>query len=445
MAYKKTRYIALMSLLVGLTGLWAANETLAASAPEHAKQRAEQIREALHSANKNYYGINATSESAMSDTTYDALEAELLELENNNPILKSTNQVVQNKLNTNKITGVQHNWPMLSLDKVHNLDALEAWIASISNKTGKKTLGYSVEPKWDGLAVAAVYHRGKLASVATRGDGKTGENALGRTGLALPKTLKITETPWPEWLTVQGEIVLPGTVFEAINQKRLIAKQTLLANPRNTAVGALRNQNAHDPAKAHLQFIAYRGLLGKSPNESFDKQNTSHLAMLDSLEQWGFKASPERKACTDLTCIKQYIGDWNVKRSTYPIATDGVVIKVDDWALQNALGATAKFPRWAVAYKYPPVSTSVVIRAIECSVSATGKRTPVALFDSVMLEGARIERASLHSDAHLKLLDVRVGDTVRVHRAGSIIPQIINVEQSLRPAISHPFTGCTPN
>ncbi|MEB3206476.1 MAG: NAD-dependent DNA ligase LigA, partial [Vampirovibrionales bacterium] len=321
---------------------------------------------------------------------------------------------------------------MLSLQKAYQISEIEAWIQSV-RELGKLSastpLVLVVEPKWDGLAVACHYRHGHLVAGAIRGDGQQGQLVTANLGTIQSLPVELTkQNSIPQLFEVRGEVVMSRAQFDALNETLEKQHKPLFSTPRNAATGSLRQKNPQVTADRKLDFIAYSGLLSEAPREDF----SSHWQILEQLAQWGFQVSAPRVRCENIDCVKAFIDKWSSERKTFPIETDGVVIKVDSLALQHQLGATAKTPRWAIAYKYTPQQAETVVETIDYSRSSSGRLTPIAVVSPVMINGTTIRRVNLHSLEEMARLDVRVGDTVVIHKAGEIIPQIVDVVKTKR-------------
>ncbi len=430
---------------------------------EAVNQRVQELRRLLTEASYAYYVLDAP---IMEDPVYDRLYRELQDLEAQHPDLimpDSPTQRVGEKPAT-QFTPVQHAVPLYSLENAFNLEELANWqgrwqrvlgmggaqdespsdhqrgglrevdgltpaSSGKADPTGVMLADYVCELKIDGSALALTYENGILVRGATRGDGTMGEDITQnvRTIRSIPLRLRV-EHP-PARVEVRGEAFLPLTVFERINQERAAAGIAPFANPRNAAAGTLRQLDARIVADRQLDFFAYTlhildDAVGLPPTQ---------WECLDLLERFGFRVNPERQRCQGLAAVWDYYDRWATARFCLPYLTDGVVVKLNDLALQAQLGFTQKFPRWAVALKYPAAEAPTKVERVVVQVGRTGALTPVAEFQPVQLAGTMVSRASLHNRDRLLELDLHLGDTVVVRKAGEIIPEVVRVLPELRP------------
>jgi DNA ligase (NAD+) len=412
------------------------------------KQRVQELRQLVQKASYAYYVLDNP---IMEDAVYDKLYRELQELETQHPELvtpESPTQRVGEKP-ASQFSSVRHNIPLYSLENAFNIEEFAKWqerwqrYAPSITKGGQGGFEYVCELKIDGNALALTYENGVLVRGATRGDGVTGEDITQnvRTIRAIPLQLN-TETP-PPVVEVRGEAFLPIEVFEQINQERQEAGEQLFANPRNAAAGTLRQLDPRIVAKRRLDFFAYTlHIPGK-----YDKEVAStQWEALELMQKLGFRVNPNRKLCASLEDVRDYYGYWDTERRNLPYMTDGVVVKVNSFALQEQLGFTQKFPRWAIALKYPAEEAPTRVEAIAINVGRTGALTPLAHLQPVQLAGTTVQRATLHNSDYIAQLDLRVGDTVIVRKAGEIIPEVVRVLPELRPESTQPFQmpSCCP-
>ena len=386
------------------------------------------LRRQLEHANFLYYVKDAPE---ISDFEYDALMRRLEELEAAHPEYASPDSPTQHvggyALNT--FAQVRHQVPLESLQDVFSFDELRAFGARMDGAL-TQAHDYCVEPKIDGLSMSLEYENGVFVRGATRGDGITGEDVTGnlRTLRNLPLTLENA----PAKLIVRGEVYMSHEVFAALNAERELLEQPLLANPRNAAAGSVRQQDPKVAAARKLDIIIF--------NLQFDSDRTfaAHTETLDYLASLGFPVVPYQRCETlDACCARiDWIGD---NRETFPFDIDGAVIKINDLAQRQYLGSTAKFPRWAVAYKYPPEKKESRVRDIVVQVGRTGVLTPKAVIEPVRLAGTTVTNATLHNQDFIDNLDLRIGDTVLVQKAGEIIPEILSVVREKRPEGTVPF------
>ena len=323
---------------------------------------------------------------------------------------------------------VKHNISLYSLENAFDMAEFAKWEAGWQRNLGSKdNAEYVCELKIDGSAIALTYEDGVLVRGATRGDGDTGEDITQNVKTIRSIPLKLNLENPPPIVEVRGEAFLPISVFKQLNQEREKAGEQLLANPRNAAAGALRQLDPKMVAQRKLDFFAYTLHLPDLVN--LDR----HWASLELLEQMGFKVNPHRTLCPNLAAVGEYYDRWNTDRLNLTYMTDGVVVKINDLALQQQLGFTNKFPRWAVALKYPAEEAPTRVLDISVNVGRTGAITPLAHLEPVQLGGTTVQRATLHNGDLIDQLDIRIGDTVIVCKAGEIIPKVVRVLTDLRP------------
>ena len=386
------------------------------------------LRRQLEHANFLYYVKDAPE---ISDFEYDALMRRLEELEAAHPEYASPDSPTQHvggyALNT--FAQVRHQVPLESLQDVFSFDELRAFGARMDGAL-TQTHDYSVEPKIDGLSMSLEYENGVFVRGATRGDGITGEDVT--ENLRTLRNLPLTLENAPAKLIVRGEVYMSHEVFAVLNAERELLEQPLLANPRNAAAGSVRQQDPKVAAARKLDIIIF--------NLQFDSDRTfaAHTETLDYLASLGFPVVPYQRCETlDACCARiDWIGD---NRETFPFDIDGAVIKINDLAQRQYLGSTAKFPRWAVAYKYPPEKKESRVRDIVVQVGRTGVLTPKAVIEPVRLAGTTVTNATLHNQDFIRERDIRIGDTIVLHKSGDIIPKITKVELEKRPAAAVPY------
>ncbi len=382
----------------------------------------QQLRDTLKKLNNEYYVQDAPS---VSDFEYDALMQRLISLEEANPELITKDSPTQKVGGTAlaHFSSVKHEVPLESLNDVFSYDELRAFISRTSEAFQTEPQ-YVTEPKIDGLSVAVEYVGGKLFRGATRGDGLVGEDVTANlmTILNLPKSLKDA----PERLIVRGEVYMPHEVFERLNAEREINGEKLLANPRNAAAGSLRQLDSSIAAKRQLAIIVFNLQL------SSELSPETHFDTLDWLERLGLPVVP-RKLCNGYEDCAGYVSWLGENRDTLPYDIDGAVIKLNSISGRERLGSTSKAPRWAVAYKYPPEKKETVVEDIVVNVGRTGVLTPKAVVKPVRLAGTTVTNATLHNQDNIDRLDIRIGDTVIIQKAGEIIPEILSVVKEKRP------------
>ncbi|WP_394273396.1 NAD-dependent DNA ligase LigA [Butyricicoccus sp.] len=387
-------------------------------------QQVAALREALRYHNKKYYDEDAPE---ISDFEYDRMLRSLETLEQAYPEYDDPDSPTHHVGGSvsDKFSSVTHPWPLESLQDVFSFDELAEFY------TRAQADEYVVEYKIDGLSVSLEYQNGIFVRGATRGDGVTGEDVTDnlRTIEEIPKVLKDA----PPELVVRGEVYMRRSVFDAINAQRELDGQPLLANPRNAAAGSLRQLDSAVTRARRLSIFCF------NIQNSSELPLTSHVQALDYLKQLGFPVSPRYPVYTDPGEIEQEIQRMGDSRGELDFDIDGAVVKVNSFARRQALGSTAKYPRWASAYKYPPEIKETLLRDIVITVGRTGVLTPNAVLDPVRLAGTTVSRATLHNRDFIREKDVRIGDTVRVRKAGEIIPEILGYVPEKRPADSVPY------
>ncbi len=393
-----------------------------------AQERIQTLRPLLSEWGYAYYVLD---DPKVSDAVYDQHYQELKALEAQFPewitVDSPTQRVGDRPLE--RFTTVTHRIPLYSLENAFSDEDLRTWEERLIKLAGDD-LEFVCELKIDGSANALSYQAGLFVQGATRGDGIQGEEITQnlRTIHAIP--LKIQGTNLPPELEVRGEVFLPREEFARINQERLAAGEKLFANPRNACAGTLRQLDARVVAARKLDFFAYTAHFSKAATQ---------WEVLAQLEAFGFGVNPNRKLCKNLEEVHAFCAYWAEARHQLPYDTDGVVIKVNSFNAQAELGFTSKFPRWAIAFKYPPEEAATLVRSIEIQVGRTGALTPVAELEPVLISGSTVSRATLHNQDRIQELDVRSGDTVIVRKAGEIIPEILRVIPELRPAGTVPY------
>jgi DNA ligase (NAD+) len=403
------------------------------STRERAERRIAALREEIRRHEHLYYALNRPE---ISDQEYDALERELRDLEAQYPDLVTPDSPTQ-RVGEKPAEGfptVAHRTPMLSLDNTYSEDELREFQERIFRVVGQREIAYVAELKIDGLSMALHYEQGRLVRAVTRGDGVRGDDVTpnARAIRAIPLVLRGRSVP--SELEVRGEVYLPWSRFEAMNREREEADEEPFANPRNAAAGTMKSLDARVVAKRGLAAFLYqiahvKGAAARSQWEA-----------LELLRSWGLRTNPTSRRCVGLDEVMAFVDEWRDQRGTLEYEIDGVVAKVDDFGLQQELGYTSKFPRWAIAYKYPAAQAATVVEAIEVQVGRTGKFTPVAHLVPVALAGATVSRATLHNEEEIARKDVRVGDTVLIERGGEVIPKVVSVVEEKRPAGAGPWT-----
>ena len=409
---------------------------------DEVKARIDQLSTQLEKHNYNYYVLDAP---AISDQDFDKMMEELMQLEKQHPeflSLQSPSQRVGGQITKNFPT-VKHQYPMLSLSNSYSIDEMKEFDERVKKglDLSKDDLfgtqvEYVCELKFDGLSIAIHYENDKLFRAVTRGDGIQGDEVTTNVKTIRSLPLTLTKGNHPPQFEIRGEIFMSHKTFEAINSEREEAGEALLANPRNAASGTMKMQDSSVVAKRKLDCIIYNVI-------STESKFKTHYESLEAAKSWGFKVSEHTRQCSGIDEVIDFIQYWDKARFKLPYDTDGVVIKVNSFAFQNALGFTAKSPRWAIAYKFKAESVSTVLESISYQVGRTGAITPVANLKPVLLAGTTVKRASLHNADIIAKLDVRVGDTVFVEKGGEIIPKITGIDISKRQLDSQPTVYIT--
>ena len=394
------------------------------------RQRIEELRRQLDYHNHKYYVENAPE---ISDFDFDAMMRELQELEREHPEYAdpaSPTLRVGSDLGAEFRT-VRHRYPMLSLGNTYSLDELHEFLGRIEREAG--ATDYVCELKFDGTAISLTYEHGRLVQALTRGDGVEGDDVTANVRTVRSVPLRLRGEGWPELFEIRGEVLMPYASFDRLNAEREANGEQLFANPRNAAAGTLKQQQSAVVARRGLDCTLYQ-LTGD--NLPF----ATHWESLEKAREWGFKVSGEARICRSVAEIDAFIAHWDEARRQLPFPTDGVVVKVNDFAVRRQLGLTAKAPKWAVAYKFKAEQALTRLESVSFQVGRTGAVTPVANLDPVLLAGTTVRRATLHNAEQMALLDIRPGDMVYVEKGGEIIPKITGVELSERPAGSRPFS-----
>lgn len=391
-----------------------------------AADRAAELRMLLRHHAHRYYVLD---DPEISDAGYDALLRELITLEQEDPSLVTDDSPTQRVgAPASDLFGeLTHRARMFSLDNAESTEDLEAWQGRVARQLGRPPRGYACEPKIDGLAVSLTYERGVLTAAATRGDGVTGEDVTANIRTLNQVPLSLLGEAHPGVMEVRGEVYMSDTAFADLNRAQQEAGDRLFVNPRNAAAGSLRQKDPAVTASRRLSLWVYQ--LGMSDG---GPQLVSHTATLQWLAEMGLPANPESRHVDALDGVIEYVADIEHRRHDLGYQTDGVVIKVDALEDQTELGYTAKSPRWAIAYKFPPEEQTTTLRAIRVNVGRTGAVTPYAVLEPVFVGGATITNATLHNADEVARKDVRVGDTVVVRRAGDVIPEVVGPVPSLR-------------
>lgn len=399
------------------------------------RARVEELRRLIRHHEERYYVL---ADPEISDAEFDSLMRELAALEREHPELVTPDSPTQ-RVGGRPVEGfetVEHLEPMLSLDNAYSEEEVRAFDERVRRALGTAApVAYTAELKIDGLSIALTYEDGMLVRGVTRGDGVRGEDVTAnvRTIRSLP--LRLREAV-PGRFEVRGEIYLPRAAFDRLNREREEAGEPLFANPRNAAAGTMRNLDPGQVARRGLRAFVYQ--LVAAPG-AWPPDLQAHAAVLQRLRAWGLPVEPHWRTCPSVEAVLTYCAEWAEARHSLDFETDGVVIKVDDLASRQVLGATAKFPRWAVAYKFPAEQATTRLVRIELQVGRTGAVTPVAVLEPVRLAGSTIALATLHNDQEIARRDIREGDVVVVEKGGDVIPKVVKPVLSLRPADAHPF------
>lgn len=399
------------------------------------RQRILQLRKELHEHNYKYYVLNQPE---ISDQEFDFMMKELQELEARHEDMfdpNSPTQRVGSDINQ-EFTQVTHKYPMLSLANTYSQEEVADFYNSVKKGLNDEDFEICCELKYDGLSISLTYEDGKLVRGVTRGDGVHGDDVTAnvKTIRSIPLVLK--DGDWPKEFEIRGEILMPWNVFERLNQEREAAEEPLFANPRNAASGTLKSQNSALVASRNLDAYLYYLLGDELPGDG-------HYENLEKAREWGFKISEGMRKVKTLQEIYDFIDYWDTERKNLPVATDGIVLKVNSLRQQRALGYTAKNPRWAIAYKFKAERACTRLNEVTFQVGRTGAVTPVANMEPVQLSGTTVRRATLNNEDFICSLDLHIGDYVYVEKGGEIIPKIVGVDIEQRPIIAQPVTFIT--
>jgi len=381
-------------------------------------ERINDLRKQIDYHNYRYYVLDSPE---ISDFEYDELMRELLRLEAENPELVTSDSPTQRvgAAPVDSFPPMAHRVPLLSIDNAMDTDELRAFHQRVVKLVGKEDVPYCCEPKFDGLAVELVYENGIFVRGGTRGDGYTGEDVTSNLKTIKSIPLKLIAEDPPDFLEVRGEVLLYKNALKALNMERSEKQEPLFANPRNAAAGSLRQLDPRVTASRPLVFFSY-GIV-----DAVSVGLDSQFDTLRRLQEYGFRVNPDIRLCHGIDEAIDLCLSMQEKRESLPYEIDGVVIKVNDIADQRVLGIRARSPRWSIAYKFPPVQATTILRKIGVQVGRTGVLTPVAVLDPVKIGGVTVSRATLHNADEVKRKDVREGDTVIVQRAGDVIPEIV--------------------
>ena len=399
------------------------------------KERIFQLRRELHEHNYRYYVLNQPT---ISDQDFDLMMHELQSLEELHPELADANsptQRVGSDLNQ-EFRQVEHRYPMLSLANTYNEQDVAVWYESVERGLNGEPFEVCCELKYDGLSISLTYEDGRLIQAVTRGDGVRGDDVTAnvKTIRSIPLVLHPSSSALrlpPSTFEIRGEILMPWKVFERLNAEREAAEEPLFANPRNAASGTLKSQSSALVASRQLDAYLYYLLGDELPAEG-------HYENLQAAASWGFKISQGMRKVDCLQGIYDFINYWDSERKNLPVATDGIVLKVNSLRQQRSLGYTAKSPRWAIAYKFKAERACTRLESVSYQVGRTGAVTPVANMEPVQLAGTTVKRATLNNEDFIRSLDLHIGDSVYVEKGGEIIPKIVGVDIDARPIIAQP-------
>ena len=395
------------------------------------QERITQLRSQLHDHNHRYYVLNSPT---ISDEEFDMLMHELQDLEQRHPEMYDANsptQRVGSDLNQD-FQQVKHQYPMLSLANTYNQQDVREFYERVRSGLQGAEFEICCEMKYDGLSISLIYENGQLVRAVTRGDGVQGDDVTQnvRTIRTIPLVLD-AEKNFPKHFEIRGEVLLPFSEFDRLNEQRKSEGEPLFANPRNAASGTLKQQNSRIVAERGLDAYLYYLLGDEQPCDG-------HYENLQQAAEWGFQISQGMKKVKTLQEVYDFIDYWDEARHHLPVATDGIVLKVNSLRQQRALGYTAKSPRWAIAYKFKAERVSTRLESVSFQVGRTGAITPVANMEPVLLAGTVVKRASLYNEDAIRQLDLHIGDEVYVEKGGEIIPKIVGVNIDERPIVAMP-------
>ena len=393
------------------------------------EQRIKELRAELERHNHSYYVLNSPT---ISDQEYDEMMRELQDLERDNPQYfdpLSPTQRVGSDLSQG-FTQVAHERPMQSLSNSYSIEEVQDFLRRAKDGLGGEPVQIVGELKYDGTSISLTYEQGRLVRAVTRGDGVRGDDVTANVLTIKSIPLQLLPGNWPEKFEVRGEILLPWASFEKLNQERAYNEEPLFANPRNAAAGTLKLQNSAEVARRGLDAYFYFVLGDNLPGDT-------HYDRMQAVKSWGFKVA-QMTLLPSIDAVKDFIDQWDVERKSQPVATDGLVFKLNSIRQWLNLGSTAKSPRWAIAYKFAPERECSRLQSITFQVGRTGVITPVANLDPVLLSGTIVKRASLHNEDVIRQLDIHDGDSLYVEKGGEIIPKIVGVDLKQRVPGSKP-------
>lgn len=399
------------------------------------KEQIEQLRRVLNEHNYNYYVLNSPT---ISDKEFDEMLRKLQDLEAAHPEFYdpySPTQRVGSDI-TQGFKQVVHERPMLSLGNSYSIEEVEDFLRRAQNGLGGEKSEIVGELKFDGTSISLTYEHGRLVRAVTRGDGTQGDDVTNNIVTIRSIPLQLNPGNWPDKFEVRGEVLLPWANFEQLNRERQFNEEPLFANPRNAAAGTLKLQKSSEVARRGLDAVFYF-LLGES------LPYPDHYRNMNAVGEWGLKVSPQMTVLHSIDEVHRFITYWDVERKKLPVATDGLVFKINDLAQQQELGFTAKSPRWAIAYKFAPERECTKLQSVSWEVGRTGVITPVANLSPVLLSGTIVKRASLHNADIIESLDIHTGDMLYVEKGGEIIPKIVGVNNKMRQSDAVPVEFVT--
>lgn len=399
------------------------------------KEQIEQLRRVLNEHNYNYYVLNSPT---INDKEFDVMLRKLQDLEAAHPEFYdpySPTQRVGSDI-TQGFKQVVHERPMLSLGNSYSIEEVEDFLRRAQNGLGGEKSEIVGELKFDGTSISLTYEHGRLVRAVTRGDGTQGDDVTNNIVTIRSIPLQLNPGNWPDKFEVRGEVLLPWANFEQLNRERQFNEEPLFANPRNAAAGTLKLQKSSEVARRGLDAVFYF-LLGDS------LPYPDHYRNMKAVGEWGLKVSPQMTVLHSIDEVHRFISYWDVERKKLPVATDGLVFKINDLAQQQELGFTAKSPRWAIAYKFAPERECTKLQSVSWEVGRTGVITPVANLSPVLLSGTIVKRASLHNADIIESLDIHTGDMLYVEKGGEIIPKIVGVNNKMRQSDAVPVEFVT--
>lgn len=401
----------------------------------------KQLRDELNRHNYNYYVLNQPT---IGDMEFDFKMHELEDLEKAHPEFAdplSPTQRVGSDISQG-FKQVLHERPMQSLGNSYSIDEVQDFLRRAKDGLGGEPVQIVGEMKYDGTSISCTYEHGRLVRAVTRGDGVRGDDVTANVITIKSVPLQLQPGDWPDKFEVRGEILLPWASFERLNKEREFNEEPLFANPRNAAAGTLKMQNSAEVARrgldAYFYFLLGDQLEASAPGLFNENDFSTHTGRMEALKKWGFKVA-EHSVLDSIDAVKDFIDQWDVQRKNLPVATDGLVFKLNSIRQWLNLGSTAKSPRWAIAYKFAPERECSPLQFISFEVGRTGVITPVANLEPVLLSGTIVKRASLHNEDIIRQLDIHEGDYLYVEKGGEIIPKIVGVDLKRRKADSRPI------